>query len=528
MSTLSILWPDAFILLATIVAWMNDMVWSEKSKKGRHITYSIALCASLIAAAGYASLVRRGASHYVFDHMMVVDPFACAVKAILSAGFAASLVYARTYLEASGLFRGSFFLLALFALIGQLVMVSGNHFLMLYLGLELMSLSLYAMVALRPDAQEGSKTAGYMALRSEAALKYYVLGALASGFLLFGLSLVYGATGSLDLTDIAAHIKTQLPSLIAASSHFDASAFTHIPMLSVLLCGLIFIVVGIAFKLGIAPFHMWVPDVYQGAPTPTTLFIGGIPKLAALAWGIRLLVIGLMPLASQWSLMLVVPIVLSLLIGNAAGIVQSNMKRLLAYSAISHAGFIALGLLAGGVQEKAGSAYEAYGATLFYGVIYLITTLGAFGVMLSLLQRAESNAAISTPYTAVEDLEGMKGLSQRNPLLAAVMLVVMFSLAGIPPTAGFYAKLSVLEQAVHTGWTGLAVFSVMASLWGAFYYLRIVKLMYFDAPSSATPFVLAPSARYLLVLNGAAIFFLGIFPGALLDWCTRVMQHTLV
>ncbi len=507
------------------------MGWSEKSAKGRHITYSIAVWASLIAAAGYASLLASGVGkHYIFDHMMVIDPFACAVKALLSAGFAVSLIYARNYLQACGLFRGSFFLLALFSLIGQLVMVSGNHFLMLYLGLELMSLSLYAMVALRPDhTPEKTKTSsffGSMALPSEAALKYYVLGALASGFLLFGLSMVYGATGSLDLIDIASHLKAQLPSLIASSGSFDASAFTELPMLSVLLCGLIFIVVGVAFKLGVAPFHMWVPDVYQGAPTPITLLIGGIPKLAALAWGIRLLVIGLAPLASEWSLMLAIPIVLSLLIGNAAGIVQTNIKRLLAYSAISHAGFIAFGLLAGG--QAAGNGYEAYSATFFYSVVYLISTLGTFGVMLCLVERAESASSSNlATYQAVEDLEGIKGLSQRNPLLAGVMLVMMFSLAGIPPTAGFYAKLSVLVQAIHEGWVGLAVFSVMASLWGAFYYLRMVKLMYFDAPPSTEPFIVAPSMRYLLVLNGAAIFFLGIFPSALLDWCTHVVQLTL-
>ncbi len=554
MSTSLILLPDAFLLLATIVAWINDMVWSEKSERGRSITYSIIVWAALIAALGYTGLLVGGVgTQYVFDHMVRLDPFAFAVKACLCAGFAFSLIYAKNYLQAFGLFRGSFFLLAIFSLIGQLVMVCGNHFLILYLGLELMSLALYAMVALRSEYSE-SKTqnpwlSSMMMQSTEAALKYYVLGALASGFLLFGLSMVYGATGSLDLVDVATHIKTQLPSLIAASGNVDIAAFREMPTLSVLLCGLIFIVVGVAFKLGIAPFHMWVPDVYQGAPTPITLLIAGIPKLAALAWGMRFLVIGLFPLASEWSWMLSILIVLSVLIGNVAGIVQTHIKRLFAYSAIAHAGFIALGLLAGGWQHAegsgspdagenvvsglyplAGSVYDAYGATFFYGVIYLITTLGVFGVLLALVQRTDSSseegAQSKTPvYQAVEDLEGLKGLSQRNPLLAAVMLVLMFSLAGIPPTAGFYAKLSVLTQAVYAGWVGLVWLCVMASLWGAFYYLRIVKLMYFDAPTDKTPFVIPRSTYALLALNGAVVFFLGIMPGPLLNGCARVMQH---
>ena len=352
-----------------------------------------------------------------------------------------------------------------------------------------MSLSLYAVVALRRDVAQSN----------EAAMKYYVLGALASGFLLYGISMLYGATGSLDINEV-----------------FKAVAAGRINDV-VLLFGVIFIVAGVAFKMGAVPFHMWVPDVYQGAPTAMTLLIGGGPKVAAFAWGLRLLVMGLLPLAVDWQEMLVILAALSLIVGNITGIVQRNVKRMLAYSAISNMGFVLLGLLAGVVDGKTAGAASAYGSAMFYSIVYLVTTLGTFGIVM-LLARRDFEA---------ETLDDFKGLNQRSPVFAFVMMIMMFSLAGIPPTVGFYAKLAVLQATMDAGLTWLAVLAVMTSLFGAFYYLRIVKLMYFDDPLDTTPIQADACNRALLALNGLAVLVLGIVPDPLLKVCLQAITHTL-
>ena len=478
--------PDGLLMLAVVVAWLNDTFIGQA---GRRTTYLIALFSTLIAGVWFAANAFDPQVHYFFSHMYVVDPFASMMKAVVSLGYAVSIVYSRKYLEDRDLFRGDFFLLGMFSLLGQLVMISGNNFLTLYLGLELMSLSLYAVIALRRDAAQSN----------EAAMKYYVLGALASGFLLYGISMLYGATGSLDINEV-----------------FKAVASGRINDV-VLLFGVIFIVAGVAFKMGAVPFHMWVPDVYQGAPTAMTLLTGGGPKVAAFAWGLRFLVMGLLPLAVDWQEMLVILAALSLIVGNITGIVQRNVKRMLAYSAISNMGFVLLGLLAGVVDGKTSTAANAYGSAMFYSIIYLVTTLGTFGIVM-LLARRDFEA---------ETLDDFKGLNQRSPVFAFVMMIMMFSLAGVPPAVGFYAKLAVLEATMNAGLTWLAVLAVITSLFGAFYYLRIVKLMYFDDPVDTSPIKADVCNRALLAFNGVAVLVLGLVPGHLLSACLQAITHTL-
>ncbi|PXW22638.1 NADH dehydrogenase subunit N [Paraburkholderia caballeronis] len=485
-TTMNSLLPDALVMAAVVVAWLND---TFAGPAGRRTTYFIALLSTVVAGIWFAVQAFDPHVYYYFSRMYVVDPFASAMKAVVSLGYAVSIVYSRKYLEDRDLFRGEFFLLGMFSLLGQIVMISGNNFLTLYLGLELMSLSLYAVIALRRDATQSN----------EAAMKYYVLGALASGFLLYGISMLYGATGALELDEVLKAI---------ASGHINDV---------VLLFGVVFVVAGVAFKMGAVPFHMWVPDVYQGAPTAMTLLTGGGPKVAAFAWAVRFLVMGLLPLAVDWQQMLIILAALSLIVGNITGIVQRNVKRMLAYSAISNMGFVLLGLVAGIVDGKAASAASAYSSAMFYSIVYLITTLGAFGVVM-LLARRDFEA---------ETLDDLKGLNQRSPVFAFVMMIIMFSLAGIPPTVGFYAKLAVLEATMNAGLTWLAVLAVITSLFGAFYYLRIVKLMYFDAPLDTAPIEGHACNRALLTLNGVAVLVLGIVPGPLMTLCLQAVTHTL-
>ncbi|MBU6487160.1 MAG: NADH-quinone oxidoreductase subunit NuoN [Burkholderiales bacterium] len=483
---MSLLLPDGLLMVAAVLAWLNETFVGDS---GRRLTYLIAVLSSLVAGVWFVTLVFDPQPHYFFSHMYVVDGFASAMKAVVSIGYAVTMIYSRKYLEERNLFRGDYFLLGMFALLGQLVMISGSNFLTLYLGLELMSLSLYAAIALRRDASQSN----------EAAMKYYVLGALASGFLLYGMSMLYGATGSLDLNEVLKAV---------ASGHINNV---------VLLFGVIFIVAGVAFKMGAVPFHMWVPDVYHGAPTAMTLLVGGGPKVAAFAWGLRLLVMGVLPLAGDWQQMLTILAALSLIVGNITGIVQRNVKRMLAYSAISNMGFVLLGLLSGVVDGKADGMASAYSSAMFYSIIYLLTTLGSFGIVM-LLARRDFEA---------DTLDDFKGLNKRSPVFAFVMMAMMFSLAGIPPTVGFYAKLAVLEATVNAGLTWLAVLAVITSLFGAFYYLRIVKLMYFDAPQDTSPLTSDASGRWLLVLNGIAVVALGIVPGPLMTLCLDAVTHTL-
>ncbi|WP_248320043.1 NADH-quinone oxidoreductase subunit NuoN [Caballeronia sp. Sq4a] len=483
---MSVLLPDGILMAAVVVAWLNDTMFGPSS---RRTTYAIALVSTIVVGVWFAFSALDPTPHYFFARMYIVDPFASAMKAVVTLGYAVSIIYSRKYLEDRDLFRGDFFLLGLFSLLGQCVMISGNNFLTLYLGLELMSLSLYAVIALRKDVPQSN----------ESAMKYYVLGALASGFLLYGISMLYGATGSLELNEVL--------KAVASGRINDA----------VLLFGVIFIVAGVAFKMGAVPFHMWVPDVYQGAPTAMTLLTGGGPKVAAFAWGLRFLVMGLLPFAVDWQEMLVILAALSLIVGNITGIVQKNIKRMLAYSAISNMGFVLLGLLAGVVDGKVTGAAGAYSSAMFYSIIYLVTTLGTFGIVM-LLARRDFEA---------EQIDDFKGLNQRSPVFAFVMMIMMFSLAGIPPTVGFYAKLAVLEATMNAGLTWLAVLAVLTSLVGAFYYLRIVKLMYFDAPQDASPIVADGLNRSLLAFNGLAVLVLGLVPGPLMTACLQAITHTL-
>jgi len=421
--------------------------------------------------------------------LIVADSLSAFLKGAGSIAAATSLAYARHYIRDRDIPSGEFHMLALFALLGQFVMISANNFLTVYLGIELLSLSLYALVALRRQHS----------LSTEAAMKYFVLGALASGFLLYGMSMVYGATGTLDLPLIADKL---------ASGQADRL---------IMVFGTVFLVAGLAFKLGVVPFHMWVPDVYQGAPTAMTLFIGAAPKFAAFAIAIRLLVSGLLGVAADWQQMLMILAVLSLAVGNLIAIMQTNVKRLLAYSTIAHMGFMLLAFVSGVVDNSTVGAVDAYAAALFYVLTYVITTLGSFGVLMVASSRGFE----------CETLDDLKGLSQRHPWLAAIFLVLVFSLAGIPPAVGFYAKFSILESVVQAGHVGLAIYAVLTSLIGAFYYLRLVKVMYFDSSKTDAPLDCGVAVRSLIAANGLAVLLLGILPGPLMAACLYTVRMSL-
>jgi len=425
--------------------------------------------------------------------MVVSDPMGNWLKCFATVATMVSLVYGRPYAAGRGMLRGGeLFTLSMFSLLGIFVMISGNNFLVIYLGLELLTLSSYALVALRRDN----------AVATEAAMKYFVLGALASGFLLYGLSMLYGATGSLDLQEV-----------------YRAVASGYIKH-QVMVFGLVFIVAGLAFKLGAVPFHMWIPDVYQGAPTAVTLLVGAAPKLAAFAIMIRLLVEGLIPLSVDWHQMLAVMSIGSLLVGNLAAIAQTNLKRMLAFSTIGQVGFMLLGFVAVVVDTDLTLAKNALSSAMFYTVTYVLTTLASFGIIMLLAREGFES----------EEITDLAGLNQRSPLYAGVMAICLFSLAGIPPLVGFYAKLAVLQALVSSGsalYIGLAVFAVIMSLIGAFYYLRVVKVMYFDDPITATTVSASLDVRAVLSLNGALILVLGIVPGGLMTLCAQAIVKTL-
>jgi len=478
LATLAPAIPEIVLAALACTLLLVDLFLAERD---RHVTWWLGIV-SLAGVAILSALTVGRPSAVTFQGMFVADPMAQVLKVALLGSVATTLVYSRGYLEARGLLRGEFVSLSLFASLGMLVMVSANHFLTLYLGLELLALSLYALVALQRDS----------AVATEAAMKYFVLGALASGMLLYGLSMLYGATGSLELNRVA-----------YAISHSQAN-----PTLAAL--GLVFVVAGLAFKLGAVPFHMWVPDVYQGACTPATLLIGAAPKIAAFAFVMRLLAHGLAGLAADWGVMLAILAAASLALGNLVAIAQTNLKRMLAYSTISHMGFLLLGILAG--------TDNGYSSAMFYVVTYALMTLAAFGMIL-LLSRAGFEA---------ENLEDFRGLNRRSKWFAFVMLVVMFSLAGIPPAVGFLAKLAVLQAALEAGWTGLVVFAVLMSVIGAFYYLRVVKLMYMDEPTGAEPALAGRGdLRVLLSANALAVLLLGIVPAPLMDLCARAITASL-
>ena len=478
-------YPEIILLVMGCVILLADL-WVKSPM--RTLTYVLTLVTLGGVAALEAAYALGGQTFYGFSKMVVVDPMGSWLKCFSAIALMVSLVYGRPYAYDRDMLRGGeFFTLSLFALLGMFVMISGHNFLVIYMGLELLTLCSYALVALRRDN----------ATATEAAMKYFVLGALASGFLLYGLSMLYGATGSLDLNEV-----------------FNAIASRQVKH-QVLVFGLVFIVAGLAFKLGAVPFHMWLPDVYQGAPTAVTLLIGGAPQLAAFAICLRLLVEGLLPLAFDWQQMLAVMAIGSLLVGNLAAIAQTNLKRMLAFSTISQMGFLLLGMLSGVVNGNQLNTESAYSAAMFYAITYVLTTLAAFGIIM-LLARAGHES---------EEISDLSGLNQRSPLYAGVMAVAMFSLAGLPPLVGFYAKLSVLQALIssqQTSYLVLAIFAVLMSLVGAFYYLRIVKVMYFDAPPSPVHPIAAPAdARVVLTINGALILILGIAPGGLMTLCAQ-------
>ena len=477
-------YPEIILLVMACVIALVDL--GVKTPL-RGTTYALTLLTLAVVAVLEAFYATQGATVYGFGKMVVSDPMGNWLKCFACVAVMITLVYGRPYAADRDMLRGGeFFTLSLFSLLGIFVMISGHNFLVIYMGLELMTLSSYALVALRRDN----------ATATEAAMKYFVLGALASGFLLYGLSMIYGATGSLNVSEV-----------------FQAIASRQVKH-QVLVFGLVFIVAGLAFKLGAVPFHMWLPDVYQGAPTAVTLLIGAAPQLAAFAMCMRLLVQGLLPLAIDWQQMLMVLAVGSLLVGNLAAIAQTNLKRMLAFSTIAQMGFFLLAMMAGVAGGHQLNAESAYGAAMFYVITYVLTTLAAFGIILLLARQGHE----------AEEITDLSGLNQRSPLFAGVMAIAMFSLAGVPPLVGFYAKLAVLQSLLAYGQTGylvLSVFAVMASLIGAFYYLRVVKVMYFDAPHPGLPtaIVAAGDARAVLALNGGLLLVLGIAPGGLMTLC---------
>ena len=478
LSTLTPAYAEIFLLIMACTILMVDLFVVNQQKT---LTYSLVQL-TLVGLAVITVMTYQAGVIHLFHNMFVDDLMSDVLKMLSYISVSMILVYSRNYLLTRGLFTGEFMVLTLFALLGMMVMISASHFLSMYIGLELMSLSLYALVALQRDS----------AIATEAAMKYFILGALASGLLLYGMSMLYGATGTLDVAAVSAAIKLGVANP------------------NLLVFGLVFVVAGLAFKLGAVPFHMWVPDVYQGAPTPVVMLIGSAPKLAAFAFVMRILVDGLQPLMMHWAGMLIILAVLSMAVGNISAIAQTNFKRMLAYSSIAHMGFFLLGVLSGGI--------DGYGAAMFYIVVYALMSLGAFG-MITLLSHEGYEA---------DKLDAFKGLNQRKPWLAFLMLLLMFSMAGVPPTAGFYAKFSVLESIVNTGHIELAVIAVLFSLIGAYYYLRIVKLMYFDAPESHEPIRIQPDSSLLLSFNGLAVLALGIMPGWLMAVCTVAVQKSLL
>lgn len=464
--------PEMFMLAMACVVLLMVAFLGEK---GTHKVYVVSQFTLIITAI----LIYRGmgeAGGLTFDGTYIKDTFSNVLKLTVCVINIAVLLYSSSYLKARGLFKGEYYVLAIFSTLGMMIMISAHHFLTLYLGLELMSLCMYAMVAMHRDSK----------IATEAAMKYFILGAIASGMLLYGMSIIYGVTGSLDLATIATTIQT--------GGLND----------TVLSFGIVFIVIGIGFKLGAVPFHMWLPDVYHGAPTAVTLFIATAPKIAAFAMAIRLLVDGLGDVHQHWQDMLIMLSVLSMIIGNVVAIAQTNLKRMLAYSTISHVGFILLGILSG--------SQEGYAAAMFYALVYSLMSLGAFG-MIILMSRQGFEA---------DNIDDYKGLSNRNPWFALMMLILMFSMAGIPPLAGFYAKLTVIKAIIDINLISVAIVAVLMSVIGAFYYLRIIKVMYFDKPEQSEPLEAPADMRVMISANALTVLALGLFPGALLAVCSAV------
>ena len=455
--------PEIFLLSMVCVIMIIDLFLKDESRGATYVLSLIALIAT--AFLSFSNYSEQSIS--TFNGSFILDPMASILKMAICITVVGVFIYAKDYLKDRNIYKGEYFTLGLFGVIGMMVMVSAGNFLTVYLGLELLSLSMYAMIAMQRDS----------IVASEAAMKYFILGAIASGMLLYGMSMVYGVTGSLDLATIN-----------KAASDADRVVMSF---------GLVFIILGVAFKLGAVPFHMWMPDVYHGSPTSVTLYIASAPKIAAFAMMYRLLVDGLAEMHTDWQMILIILSVLSMVFGNIIAIAQTNIKRMLAYSTISHVGFIIMGVVTG---TQAG-----YGASMFYAIM----SVGAFG-MIVLLSRAGFEA---------ENIEDFKGLNQKSPWFAFVMMAIMFSMAGVPPFLGFWAKISVLQEAVNSGLLWLAVVGVVASVIGAFYYLRVVKVVYFDKPIDKTPLQASMDIRLTLSINGLAILALGLYPTALITLC---------
>lgn len=466
--------PELVLLGATCAILLVDLFLKPAQRGITHTLALLALAATSVFV--WKGALPTGKGIAVFNGMFLHDGIGVILKQFILLTSALAFIYGRHYMRERRLLVGEFYLLILFATLGMLLLVSAGSLITAYLGLELLALSSYALVALNRDS----------AVSAEAAIKYFVLGALASGLLLYGMSMLYGATGTLDLARIHASI--------GQVEHANLLAF-----------GLVFVVVGIAFKLGAAPFHMWLPDVYHGAPTAVTIFIGSAPKLAAFGLAYRLLEGGLGGLGGNWSLMLAMLAVASLAVGNLFAIAQTNLKRMLAYSTVSHVGFLLLGFV--------GATPDGYAAAMFYAISYMLTAVVAFG-MIAVLARAGFEA---------EEIDDFKGLNQRSPWYAGIMAIAMFSLAGVPPLFGFFAKLLVLKAAIDAGFLWLAIVAIVFAIIGLYYYLRVVKVMYFDTPADEATLPLPADLplRWVISLNGLALVALGFLWGPLFDWCNR-------
>ena len=479
-------------IILTVMGMVILILDALSSGARRTLAYGLSLVTLAVLAVVSFWQWNMGLVGETFFGMYIADPLAHLLKMASYLAVALTLVYGREYMQSRDMLRGGeFYVLVLFALLGQMVMISAGNFLTIYLGLELMSLALYALVAIRRDHAQST----------EAAMKYFVLGALASGFMLYGMSMLYGATGNLDLRNIADAVN---------SGQIDYLPLTF---------GVVFLVAGLAFKLGAVPFHMWVPDVYQGSPTAVTLVLAAAPKLAAFAITLRILVVGLGDLTGDWQPMLLILAFLSLAIGNLTAIMQTNFKRMLAYSTISHMGFILLGLASGSLDGDKQFDTESYGSALFYMLTYVLTTLASFGLIMLMTREGHE----------CEQISDLKGLNRRSPWMAALLLLLMCSLTGLPPLVGFDAKLLILQTLLKSDRLWLAVVAVLFSLIGAFYYLRVIKVMYFDEPEAATPTIETVSwiPRSLIILNGLAVLVLGLMPNGLLVLCLQAMRATL-
>lgn len=466
--------PEIFLLSTICLILLLDVFLRENCRMVTYLLTQVALLATALLVYG----AMDGEKATGLNGMYVRDDLAGVLKiSILLLTFSV-FVYARKYLKDRNIWVSEFFLLALFAVLGMLVMVSANHLLVIYLGLELLALSMYALVAFNRDDGRSS----------EAAMKYFVLGAIASGLLLYGISILYGLSGKLEFAEVLVYVNAQ-------------NVLENIP----LLFALVFIVAGIAFKFGAVPFHMWVPDVYQGAPTAVTMFLGSVPKLAALAVLLRVLAESMGAAQLGWAQLLLVFGLLSVFLGNLIAIAQFNLKRMLAYSTIAHMGFILLGALTG--------TTEGYSAALFYTITYAMMAAGGFAILI-LLGREGFEA---------ETLDDLKGLNERNPWYAFIMMTFLFSMAGIPPTVGFYAKLSIIQSVMQAGYLWPAVFMVVMSVIGAYYYLRAIKMMYFDKPEQTAPIRAELDFNVLISVNGVLMVLLGLFPSALMGICSAAM-----